>query len=399
MNGRMKSIGSVLTQHREVGHGFDFLRLFLAFSVVGWHSVALVSGDDLAERATAFWVYKYSVLPIFFALSGFLIAGSALRLSLKNFLMNRGFRILPALAVEIVLSALILGPLLTTVPLREYFSDRHFWTYFLNMFGWIQFTLPGMFVGQPFTAVNGSLWTVPYEMACYVVMSVIIILGILKRPVLIAAALVAFYALSVAQLYGDLNHYLPSTVVSAIDRFFNRAATNLTGPNLVPFFLGGSLIYLWRFWIPYSWTLFLGCIGVLGASGMLGNLDWGLNPIFQALSIPPMLYIMAFIGVSNVPMPQHFKKNDYSYGVYLYGWPIQQTMLWIFPSLLGHSMRHFLFSSLSLLIFAAFSWRVIERPILQLRKRVSFTGKKAASNDTDEPAIAEGKMAAAVPAE
>ena len=121
-----KTFGHVLAAHRGLGPGFDFLRIALAFSIVLAHSF-LLTGNDEFFRSTPLWFAEYALVPMFFALSGFLIAGSAQRLSLKNFLLNRGLRIVPALAVDIVVCALIIGPLLTPVALSAYFSsaDNH----------------------------------------------------------------------------------------------------------------------------------------------------------------------------------------------------------------------------------------------------------------------------------
>jgi peptidoglycan/LPS O-acetylase OafA/YrhL len=81
----------------------------------------------------------------FFALSGFLVAGSGMRLSTKNFLLNRAARILPALVADIVFAALLIGPLVTKLPVKQYFTDTTFFTYFLNITGWVQYSLPGVF--------------------------------------------------------------------------------------------------------------------------------------------------------------------------------------------------------------------------------------------------------------
>ena len=104
---------------------------------------------------------------MFFALSGFLVASSLERCkTLFTFLGLRAIRILPALAVEIFISALIIGPLFTTEPAKAYFAAPEFHDYFLNILGDIHYHLPGVFAANPSDAVNGQLWTVPYEMIC-----------------------------------------------------------------------------------------------------------------------------------------------------------------------------------------------------------------------------------------
>ena len=147
----------------------------------------IISGDTVEDKLLPWGidnVIGYSVLPIFFALSGFLVAASLVRTrSMPIFLGLRGLRILPALLVEITLSALLLGPLLTGFSLRDYYTGTEFFQYFLNCIGYIHYHLPGVFLTHPVPrTVNGSLWTVPYEAKCYLALAALAILGLSKRP-------------------------------------------------------------------------------------------------------------------------------------------------------------------------------------------------------------------------
>ena len=143
--------------------GFDYMRVVLALGVICWHSRLTSYGEGPDARHIwlvdiALFPLAIFILPMFFSLSGFLVAGSLERSrTLLTFLGLRVFRIVPALAVEVLLSALILGPLLTTMPLQSYFSDREFQSYFLNIFGDIHYSLPGVFQSNPFALVNGQL--------------------------------------------------------------------------------------------------------------------------------------------------------------------------------------------------------------------------------------------------
>src|ERR1700735_5709280 len=126
------TIGSKLDETRGIGPGFDFLRIFLAVSVLATHSVLITQGNIHFFESKPYTLLYWVVLPLFFALSGFLITGSAMRLRLKDFLLNRGMRIVPALAVDICVAALIIGPIFTTLPLRQYFTRYEFYAYFAN---------------------------------------------------------------------------------------------------------------------------------------------------------------------------------------------------------------------------------------------------------------------------
>jgi peptidoglycan/LPS O-acetylase OafA/YrhL len=197
------SIGDRLRSSGGVGHGFDLLRLLLATSVVAWHSNWIV-GNDIGDNTPYVWFPGYAILSLFFALSGFLIAGSAARLKLREFLLNRGLRIFPALAMEIVLSAFILGPIFTSLPTKVYLGSGGTWHYLTNIFSIINYHLPGVFHRNPHDEVNISLWTVPFEFLCYAVMSGIIIFRLIYRPKLIVllAALIILIGIVLQNFFG-----------------------------------------------------------------------------------------------------------------------------------------------------------------------------------------------------
>src|ERR1700761_8209650 len=177
----MKTLGSVLDDQKGFGRGFDFLRIALASGIIAWHAAQL-SGHLEVARASGFWLSEYMLVPMFFALSGFLVAGSSTRLSAKDFLLNRAARIVPALAVDILFAALLIGPLVTTLPVRLYFTDTSFVSYFLNIVGSMHYALPGVFGTNPSSEVNGALWTVPFEISCYVILTALMLSGAMKRP-------------------------------------------------------------------------------------------------------------------------------------------------------------------------------------------------------------------------
>src|SRR3954463_10343097 len=161
----MQTVGSVLDRRGGLAPGFDLLRIVLAVSVVVWHGRAIVN-NEITRVDGFFELGSYGIIAAFFGLSGFLITGSALRLRLRDFLLNRALRIIPALAVEIVLSAVVLGPLFTDLPLSGYATDPQTYRYFANILGLIIHPLPGVFAHNPTDVVNGSLWTIPHEIDC-----------------------------------------------------------------------------------------------------------------------------------------------------------------------------------------------------------------------------------------
>ena len=137
------------------------MRLGLACSIVGLHTILTGQGIPAdVDLATGPWrPFLRLILPMFFALSGFLVGSSLERCrTLGMFLGLRAIRIYPALIVEVILSAFILGPLVTTFQLGDYFHDPLFRQYLLNAVGDVHFTLPGIFASNPLPNVmNGQL--------------------------------------------------------------------------------------------------------------------------------------------------------------------------------------------------------------------------------------------------
>lgn len=366
----MITIGSQLDRHRGIGPGFDFLRIFLAFAIVAWHSRNVVYWTNDPVSQSSWWFIEYSLVPTFFALSGFLVAASGIRLSLKNFLINRGLRILPALALEILFSAFLLGPLFTSLSWRAYFSSPLLYHYLTNMVGLVNFYLPGVFDHHPWTMVNGALWTIPYEMICYALLSLLIITRWLGSPRAIATCtlvlmLLAIGCRSLPGLEATYDHG-GTTAFDKVVRFF------LTGEQsrLLVSFMMGIVFYGFRHRIPYNFGLLVVAAAACLIIAVEGRHSWMDNATLRLISIPALTYLMAFIGVTAIPVTWPFTKGDYSYGVYLYHLPFQQMLYGLFPSI--SALQLFVLSVPTCTLVAAFSWHVVEKPVLRLRKRFSF---------------------------
>lgn len=376
----MPSIGTVLESRGGIGPGFDMLRVGLAFSVVGWHSFYIAQGEPhpLADLHF-FWFPGYAILSMFFALSGFLITASAMRLSLGNFIINRGLRIIPALLVEVMLSALVLGVIFTTLPLSEYLRSDGFWRYFGNIAGFVSLTLPGVFGTNPDHSVNVSLWTIPYEIGCYVLIGGLILFRSLHQPKIVLALCVAFavIAVGISLIEPDLP---PASALNPRNIFIGN------GSRLFISFLLGIAIYLYRFEIAYSHRTAAACLLFCVAVAAVGPLP---GVLLNVLVTPALVYLTAYLGVSDLPELPLFNRGDYSYGIYLYGYPLQQTIVALWP----YQANVFLLFVLSVPLitaFAMFSWHAIEYPILKLRRRFSFIADrrtKAAEQGGLQPAI------------
>ena len=366
----MLTFGSALDRNKGFGPGFDLCRIVLAYSVLSLHTEEIVYNQYHFFDAWPIWVFNSSIVPMFFALSGFLIAGSAQRLNIGNFFVNRGLRILPALLVEISLSAIILGCIFTTYATSQYFSQPGFFMYFLNVFGLIHYRLPGVFETNTHAQiVNGSLWTVPYEMMCYICMAGFMLLGFVKRP----KRLVAFFLLYMA-IAGILPYLPHSFSWSHLGVAVEKALTNRQF-YLIPCFVLGILAYVYRYKIPYSSKGIVLAFLLVLIIGLIGNASWRQSPLTAFATIPLFTYIVVAVGLTEVPKLPFFHRGDYSYGIYLYGYPIQQAVIASFPK--GWTWwSHLAVSMVIVTGFAIFSWHFIEKPILRLRKTFSFTARE-----------------------
>ena len=349
--------------------GFDYTRLFLSLLVMVSHSAA-ISGDTSAGFLPDFIDSDigHGILPVFFALSGFLVAASLMRTkTLLTFLILRGLRIVPALMVEITLSAMVLGPLLTTSSYGDYFTGKDFFQYFLNIMGYIHYHLPGVFLDNPIPRmVNGSLWTVPYEAECYLALAGLAVFGIVRRPKLFMSG----FLLLLCGLY----------VWTLVFGETGPPRGTATGRQLVLFFLGGVLLYLWRGKIPYS-----GWIALAAAAASAAFIS-----SHQAIYLLPLpvAYLTLYLGLQTPRKLPVIFNGDYSYGIYLYAFPIQQSVSYLLPK--GQPWYvNVLVSLLFVGPFAAFSWHCIEKPTLRLKKYIVDRSEKLAPREAAVPLLAE----------
>jgi peptidoglycan/LPS O-acetylase OafA/YrhL len=331
--------------------GFDYLRLILSVLVLYGHSY-VISGDHVNPGFFPPWasaIRAYLILPMFFSLSGFLVAASLLRTqSLVGFLFLRGLRIVPALFVEISLSALILGPVLTSLSLADYFGGKDFAYYFFNVIGYIHYVLPGVFLDNHISrTVNGSLWTVPYEAECYIALATLSLVGIVKRPNLLLYALIIL----------TIGLFAFSFVLGDPE----PTRTTPTGRQLVLFFLSGTLLYLARDHVP--WSSWIAAVAALLTAILVAS------HVFIYLSLFPVAYITAFVGLLKPKKLPLLFTGDYSYGIYLYAYPIQQAVYQLVPAS-RHWYINFVVSFVVVGLFATFSWHCIEKPMLRLKRLV-----------------------------
>ena len=348
-------------------NNFHLMRLVAAWLVIwshAWPITGTARGDwlnqTLGRSAGAFAV------DLFFLISGFLVAASVQRHRWRDFLLARALRLYPALIVCVALTAFVLGPLLTTA--ADYWSDGRVWRYVWSTASlWrAEFWLPGVFETLPHTSVNGSLWTLPIEGRLYLLLFAAGALGML-RPwrYLPAWALAMAGAAAFAWIKAPLPQHLSYLCWT------------------VAFFITGTLLWLWREHIRLDgrWVV------PLIVAACLARDTLAFVPAYMAAVIYGALWL-AF-----VPRLPYIRRNDLSYGLYLYGWPMQQIAF-----LLGATgvLTNTLLSSVLALACAALSWFLIERPALALkpRRHQLETARAVAAGAAVEAAV-EGTVEAA----
>lgn len=328
-------------------NNFDFMRFVAASAVVFGHCYWL-SGIGHAEPVRLFTGSMDTAdiaVNLFFVMSGFLIAASWLNSrSALDFAAKRALRIFPALCVSVLFTVLLVGPLATRLPLADYLTDRLTLGYLSNMLLVTQFHLPGVFTGNPFPdTVNGSVWTLPYEVLMYASLMLLGLLRLFGRVAVLAVPL----------LLGLMHFYLAPTL--GIESGMLSKATRLG-----MFFYGGAALYLYRDHLRWDWKI---AFGLLGLSLASARSDWWL--LVHVLTLP---YLTIYLAHLPVPRLSRFGKyGDFSYGIYIFSFPVQQLLMhWLAPDL---SLATFMLVSLSLsLAMAVLSWHFIEAPALQLKR-------------------------------
>lgn len=330
--------------------GFDYLRIALAGAIILYHTTSLSYGDaaQASIERTIVGPLEAALVPMFFALSGYLVAASLDRsATLFSFLGLRVIRIMPALAVETVLSALIIGPIFTTLALGDYFADPKFWHYLRNCYGDIHYFLPGVFVENPKPQIiNGQLWTIRPELMCYLAISVLALFGVRRWRWLAPVGVVTLLGgIGVLKLLFHID----------APQFVGGAWSSV---GLVAIFLMGVCLHKYRDAVPWSHAI---GIPALALSIALLALPHG-----HYFAYAPMAYATVYLGLLNPPKPK-LLGGDYSYGMYLYGFVLQQSF-----AALGPWAHHWWLNGLICTPLAwgvaVLSWRLVERPAQDLRK-------------------------------
>lgn len=330
-------------------NNFGLLRLLLALAVVVSHAFSVATGhgeDEPWTQTTGFTLGEHAVNG-FFAISGFLVTMSYDRRGWRDYVLARSLRIAPGLIAATLVVALLLGPAMTRLDLSAYLADpqlRRFITGTLTTFKSATF-LPGVFEDNPLRSPMGTVWTLKYETLCYLGVLVAGLAGLLGRPRLALGIGAAWLAATVLREFATPDG--PKGVETAL--------------RLPLIFLAGGLIYLFREQVPLSLP---GLAVALVVVALLSP-----TPLYKAA-----LYLVTAWGalvLALAPALTRWRSEppaDLSYGVYLYGWPVQQASHALFPAVGAFTL--FWPGLVVTLVVAFLSWQFVEKPALALKRRL-----------------------------
>lgn len=326
-------------------NNFDFVRFFVASLIIYFHAYPL-SGQG--------WNYFQGWYPLgytfdghisvgdffvamFFVISGFLITQSwEKKPNLKDFFKKRALRLLPALTVVVAVTAFVVGGFFTSLPTGEYFRHPAVYAYLKNILLYeTWFSLPGVFEGLPYPlSVNGSLWTMKYEARCYLLVAFLGVLNLFSYRKTLLYCYLAFFAL------------LP---------------LNILDITVTCYFFMGSLFYLFRDSIPLN-GYFAGFSFAMIILSMYIQVG-----VVQTVLIYGTYLLFYFVFSPTFQFHNFGKYGDFSYGLYIYAFPIQQTVMYYLAPYHLSPIQYFLIQYPLVLGCAILSWNFLEKKCLGMK--------------------------------
>jgi len=347
--GGMNTLGDLASRRNN---NFNLIRMLAATAVLISHSYPLALGSSAVEPLSSWLGISLGELAVitFFCVSGFFISLSRDRAPTGlDFFAARFLRIYPGLTLVLVLCVFVLGPIFTTLGTVEYFRSGAIYSYLSNnlMLFSMKFQLPGVFQDNPWPGINGSLWTLFYEVTLYVLVGALGAFAFYARGPRFAGFLLVYAVAYVAFKY-LLAH---TTLVSEM----HRAQFLFTWS--LPFVIGMAL-YRYRAHVQHRllWLLPLAAL----AAGTYGT------PWFYECFVLAWSWLIFYLGfATNSFVDRYNQLGDYSYGVYIYAFPVQEILAHEFKGVGPISMMLLAFPIV--LILAMFSWHFVEKPAMARR--------------------------------
>lgn len=331
-------------------NSLNLIRLSLALFVVVGHSF-MIGGFN-----GGIWIGNIGLgflsVGCFFAISGYLISMSRSNGTLKSYLWKRFIRIIPGYLLAYLLTTFLFSPIVglfrggwsLDAALSYFFEGIKFFIFGSQLIGT---TLEGL---PHHSSWNGSLWSVRVEAMLYLGTATVFLFNkILHRKLALLSGFVLCSLGSLLFTSGLLFDPSPVSILSTMCLF-------------VPFYLGGSLLFLEKEKIQLTATTITASI----ALAVVALYTPGLTVL---AAIPMGIIVLALGSIRSPRGLSHFSRNDYSYGVYVLSFPIQQTLVAIGVSQMGLGL-YMLLSLILSCIFAWLSWHLVESQALKLKRLV-----------------------------
>lgn len=332
-------------------NSLNLFRLVLAFLVLFAHAFYIVGRSD-SPGFNGENLGGWAVIG-FFVISGFLITRSRFQTSAGAFLVHRIGRIMPAFIVCLLLTAIVFAPLALIISqgsLNGYLTTQPspFQYVWGNLFLHIdQYQIGVTLASVPYpNAWNGSLWTLYFEFLCYLVVWVLGGLAIYRRSIVCVASI---WAISVI-----VRGAIGFQIVGGIDDDF------VLFTRLLPYFLGGSLVYL----VIDRWGLSK-AMG-LGSIPVAAVLMVFVPTVGGPIAAPILGYALLYLSTV-IPQPAWIAKNDVSYGFYIYAWPVQQLTVLLGGAAFGMAV-YLLITTVVTFAMGYLSWSLVERRFMRLAR-------------------------------
>jgi peptidoglycan/LPS O-acetylase OafA/YrhL len=331
-------------------NNFNLIRFLAATTVLLDHSFALVAPERVAGAVIDVGGLELAriAVDVFFIVSGFLVTRSVItQPTLVDYAVARFLRLFPALLAACIFIAFLLGPVVTTVSLHDYFADARPWLYVPLTASLIthSLTLPGVFEHVPLSGViDPPLWTLRYESMCYLLLALFVLAGLLATRMRVSLTLAIMFA-----VYAFVTFATPWR-----EEF---GAVDSTARFVLCFFLGGAFFL-------YADKIRLD-VRVAVALALVTVLCRGTAVYEVAFKVALAYGVLWFALVPAGPLRRFNLIGDYSYGLYILCFPIQQTFVMLDPAIGPGAL--FVCSFPAVLALAVLSWHFIEHPTLGLK--------------------------------